>query len=152
MIIKVRSSAFLSIYSKASFHPAKAEINVTADPNLWAKMVVDPRRKTVTGVVDAFKDCARRNAQEWKEIFRKRPDLRENWEEAAVIADRKLLAAREEIIAAAKGDVMGAYDTIARALFKYPQETAFKRFFWNVFGDIAAEVIKSNREKAVEAA
>ena len=132
--------------------PAKAELNVTANPNLWAKMVVDPCRKTVIGVVDTFKDCARRNAVEWKEIFRKRPDLQENWQEAAVIADKKLLAAREEIVAAAKGDVMGAYDTIARALFKYTGETAFKRFFWSAFGDIAAEVIKSNLEKAVEAA
>ncbi len=132
--------------------PAKAELNITADPNLWAKMVTDPCRKTVIGVVDAFKDAARRNASEWKQIFRKRPDLRENWEEAAVIADKKLIAARAEIVAAAKGDVMGAYDTIARALFKYPAETAFKRFFWSVFGDIAAEVIKSNLEKAVVAA
>ncbi len=132
--------------------PAKAELNVAADPNLWAKMVADPHRKTVIGVVDAFKEAARRNAQEWKEIFCKRPDLRENWEEAAVIADKKLFAAREEIIAAAKGDILGAYDTIARALFKYPAETAFKRFFWSVFGDIAAEVIKTNLEKAVKAA
>ncbi len=132
--------------------PDKAELNVTADPHLWAKMVSDPCRKTVVGVVDAFKNCARRNAQEWKEIFRKRPDLRENWEEAAVISDKKLLAAQAEIIAAANGDVMGAYDTIARALFKYPMETAFKRFFWAVFGDIAAETIKTNLEKAVEAA
>ena len=132
--------------------PARVVLNVIADPNLWAKMVVDPRRKTVIGVVDAFKDCARRNAQEWKEIFRKRPDLQESWEEAAAIVDRKLLAAREEIITAAKCDIIAAYDTIARALFKYPQETAFKRFFWSVFGDIAAEVIKSNLEKAVEAA
>ena len=115
-------------------------------------MVVDPRRKTLIGVVDAFKDCARRNAQEWKEIFHKRPDLRENWEEAAVIADRKIQTAREEIVVAAKGDVMAAYDTITRALFKYPEETAFKRFFWSVFGDIATEVIKSNLEKAVKAA
>lgn len=104
------------------------------------------------GVVDAFKDCARRNAEEWKIIFRKRPDLRENWEEAAAIVDKKLLAAREEIIAAAKGDVMAAFDTITRALFKYPTETAFKRFYWGVFGDIAAEVIKSNLAKTVEAA
>lgn len=132
--------------------PAKAELNVEADPNLWAKMVVDPRRKTLIGVVDAFKDCARRNAEEWKIIFRKRPDLRENWEEAAAIVDKKLLAAREEIIAAAKGDVMAAFDTITRALFKYPTETAFKRFYWGVFGDIAAEVIKSNLAKTVEAA
>ena len=132
--------------------PAKAELNVEADPNLWAKMVVDPRRKTLIGVVDVFKDCARRNAQEWSDIFKRRPDLRENLDEAAVIADRKIQAAREEIIAAAKGDVMAAYDTIARALFKYPAETAFKRFFWSIFGDIAAEVIKTNLEKAVEAA
>lgn len=132
--------------------PAKAELNVEVDPNLWAKMVVDPRRKTLIGVVDAFKDCARRNAAEWSEIFRKRPDLRENWEEAAVIAEKKLKAATAEIVAAAKGDVMAAYDTIARALFKYPAEIAFKRFFWSVFGDIAAEVIKSNLEKAEETA
>ena len=132
--------------------PAKAELKVIADPNLWAKMVSDPRRKTVVGVVDAFKDCARRNAQEWKEIFRKRPDLRENWEEAAVIADRKIQAARDEIVAAAHGDIMGAFDTITRALFKYPTETAFKRFYWSVFGDIAAEVIRANLEKAVDAA
>lgn len=132
--------------------PAKAELNVEADPNLWAKMVVDPRRKTLIGVVDAFKDCARRNAAEWNEIFRKRPDLRENWEEAAVIAEKKLQAATAEIVAAAEGDVMAAYDITARALFKYTGEAAFKRFFWSVFGDIAAEVIKSNLEKAVEAA
>ena len=132
--------------------PAKAELNIEADPNLWAKMVVDPRRKTLVGVVDAFKDAARRNAQEWNDIFKRRPDLRENWDEAAIIADRKIQAAREEIIAAAKGDVMAAYDTIARALFKYTQESSFKRFFWSVFGDIAAEVIKTNLEKAVEAA
>ena len=130
--------------------PAKAELNVTADPNLWAKMVVDPRRKTLIGVVDVFKDCARRNAQEWSDIFKRRPDLKENWEEAAVIVDRKIQAAREEIIAAAKGDVIAAFDTITRALFKYPTETAFKRFYWSVFGDIAAEVIKSNL--AVDAA
>ena len=132
--------------------PAKAELNVTADPNLWAKMVIDPCRKTLIGVVDAFKDCARRNAQEWKEIFRKRPDLKENWEEAAVIADRKIQAARDEIVAAAHGDIMGAFDTLTRALFKYPTETAFKRFYWSVFGDIAAEVIRANLEKAVDAA
>ncbi len=132
--------------------PAKAELNITADSHLWVKMVDNPRRKTVIGVVDAFKDCARRNAQEWKEIFRKRTDLRENWEEASIISDKKVVAAREEIIAAADGDVMAAYDTITRALFRYPTETAFKRFFWSVFGDIAAEVIKSNLEKAVEAA
>lgn len=132
--------------------PAKAELNVEADPNLWAKMVVDPRRKTLVGVVDAFKDAARRNAKEWSDIFKRRPDLRENWGEAAVIADRKIQAAREEIIAAAKGDVMAAYDTIARALFKYTQESSFKRFFWSVFGDIAAEVIKINLEKAEETA
>lgn len=132
--------------------PAKAELNVEADPNLWAKMVIDPRRKTLIGVVDAFKDCARRNAAEWNEIFRRRPDLRENWEEAAAIAEKKLKAATAEIVAAANGDVMAAYDTIARALFKYPAETSFKRFFWSVFGDIAAEVIKSNLEKAEETA
>ena len=132
--------------------PAKAELNVPADPNLWAKMVTDPRRKTVIGVVDVFKECARRNAQEWKEIFRKRPDLRVNWEEAAMISDRKVKAAFDEIVTAANGDVMAAYDTTARALFRYPAETAFKRFFWTVFGDIAADVIKSNLEKAEEAA
>ena len=132
--------------------PPKAELNIEANPNLWAKMVVDPRRKTLLGVVDTFKDCARRNASEWSDIFKRRPDLRENWDEAAVIADRKIQAAREEIIAAAKGDVMAAFDTITRALFKYSQETSFKRFYWSVFGDIAAEVIKTNLEKAVEAA
>ena len=129
--------------------PAKAELNVIADPILWAKMVSDPRRKTIIGVVEAFKDCARRNAQEWQELFRKRPNLRENWEEASVISERKLLIARDEIVAAAQGDLTGAYDTIARALFKYPTETAFKRFFWSVFGDLAAEVIRNNLEEAV---
>ena len=96
--------------------------------------------------------AARRNAKEWNDIFKRRPDLRENWDEAAVIADRKIQAAREEIIAAAKGDIMAAYDTICRGLFKYPAETAFKRFFWSVFGDIAAEVIKINLEKRIDTA
>ena len=124
--------------------PGKASLIVPVDPTLWAKMVSDPHRKTVVGVAEVFKECARRNASEWKEIFRKRPDLKENWEEAAVLSDRKLKASFNEIVAAADGDVIGAYDTIARALFKYPQETAFKRFFWSVFGDIAAEVIRDN--------
>ena len=132
--------------------PAKAELNIEADPNLWAKMVVDPRRKTLVGVVDAFKDAARRNAQEWSDIFRRRPELRENWDEAAAIADRKIQAAREEIIAAANGDVMAAFDTITRALFKYTQESSFKRFYWSVFGDMAATVIRVNLEKVEETA
>ena len=46
---------------------------------------------------------------------------------------------------------MGAYDTITRGLFKYPNETSFKRFYWQVFGDVAAEVIKSNMEHIEEA-
>ena len=132
--------------------PAKAELNVPADNNLWAKMVINPCRKTVVGVVEAFRDCARRNAQEWSTIFKKRPDLRENWEEAAALSEIKLSIARQEIVDAAKGDVEGAYDTIARALFKYPQEASFKRFFWSVFGDMAAEVIKSNLKKNFVAA
>ena len=67
--------------------------------------------------------------------------------EASALSERKLLAARQEIINAADGDTEGAYDTITRALFKYPQETGFKRFFWSVFGEMAAEVIKSNLER-----
>ena len=43
---------------------------------------------------------------------------------------------------------MGAYDTITRGLFKYPNETSFKRFYWQVFGDITAEVIRANMEAA----
>ena len=124
--------------------PAKAELNFTGNPTLWAKMVMDPRRKTIIGVVDAFKECARRNAAEWNDIFQKRPELREDWEAAKSIADKKLEKARQEIMIAANGDIMAAYDTIARALFKYPQEATFKRFFWSVFGDIAAEVIAEN--------
>ena len=128
--------------------PAKAELNVAADPTLWAQMVMDPRRKTIIGVVDVFKECARRNAAEWNDIFQKRPELREDWEAAASIADKKLEKARQEITLAANGDIMAAYDTIARALFKYPKEASFKRFFWSVFGDIAAEVIAENLMKA----
>ena len=50
------------------------------------------------------------------------------------------------VIDAANGDLMGAYDTITRGLFKYPNETSFKRFYWQVFGDIAADVIRNNLE------
>ena len=117
---------------------------MAANPNLWARMVMDPRRKTIVGVVDVFKDCARRNAAEWDEIFRKRPELREDWEMAADISEKKLEKARKEIAVAAKGDIMAAYDVIARGLFKYPQEATFKRFFWSLFGDLAAEVITEN--------
>lgn len=132
--------------------PAKAELDVAADPTLWAKMVMNPRRKTIIGVVDVFKECARRNAAEWDEIFQKRPELHENWDEAACIAEKKLEQARKEIMVAAKGDIMAAYDTIARALFKYPKEANFKRFFWSVFGDIAADVIRMNMEQSATTA
>ena len=128
--------------------PAKAELHVAANPNLWVQMVMDPRRKTLIGVVDVFRECARRNAAEWNDIFQKRPELREDWEAAAGIADKKLEKARQEITVAAKGDIMAAYDTIARALFKYPQEASFKRFFWSVFGDLAADVITENLIRA----
>ena len=84
-------------------------------------MVIDPRRKTIVGVIDVFKDCARRNAAAWSELFARRPDLHEDWAAAGAIADQKNAAARQEIIDAAKGDLMGAYDTITRGLFKYPK-------------------------------
>ena len=113
---------------------------------MWSKMVIDPRRKTIVGVIDVFKDCARRNAAAWSELFARRPDLHEDWAAAGAIADQKNAAARQEIIDAAKGDLMGAYDTITRGLFKYPNETSFKRFYWQVFGDIAADVIRNNLE------
>ena len=124
--------------------PAKATLQVAADPALWPKMVIDPRRKTLVGVIDVFKDCARRNAAAWSELFAKRPDLHEDWAAAGAIAEQKNAAARQEIIDAAKGDLMGAYDTITRGLFKYPNETSFKRFYWQVFGDMTAEVIQNN--------
>ncbi len=126
--------------------PAKATLQVAADPALWPKMVIDPCRKTLVGVIDVFKDCARRNAAAWSELFAKRPDLHEDWAAARAIAEQKNAAARQEIIDAAKGDLMGAYDTITRGLFKYPNETSFKRFYWQVFGDIAADVIRNNLE------
>ncbi len=126
--------------------PEKAVLQVEADPRLWAKMVADPRRKTLVGVIDVFKDCARRNAAAWSELFARRPDLREDWIAAGAIADQKINAAKQEIIHAANGDLMGAYDTITRGLFKYPNETCFKRFYWQVFGDIAADVIRNNLE------
>lgn len=128
--------------------PAKAALQIPADPALWPKMVIDPRRKTVVGVLDVFKDCARRNAAAWVELFAKRPDLHEDWAGATAIADKRIAAARQEIISAANGDLMGAYDTIIRGLFKYPNETSFKRFYWQVFGDIAADVIRNNLESA----
>ena len=114
----------------------------------YCYFAMDPRRKTLIGVVDVFRECARRNAAEWNDIFQKRPELREDWEAAAGIADKKLEKARQEITVAAKGDIMAAYDTIARALFKYPQEASFKRFFWSVFGDLAADVITENLIRA----
>lgn len=126
--------------------PSKAALQVPADPALWPKMVTDPRRKTLVGVIDVFKDCARRNAAAWTELFAKRPDLREDWVTAGAIADQKTAAARQEIIEAAHGDLMGAYDTVTRGLFRYPNETTFKRFFWQVFGDIAADIIRNNLE------
>lgn len=128
--------------------PAKAVLQVEADPSLWAKMVDDPRRKTLIGVIDVFKDCARRNAAVWSELFARRPDLREDWIAAGAIAEQRIAAAKQEIIHAANGDLMGAYDTITRGLFKYPAESSFKRFYWQVFGDITAEVIKANLEQA----
>ena len=128
--------------------PAKAALQIPADPALWPKMVIDPRRKTVVGVIDVFKACARRNAAAWSELFTKRPDLHEDWTAATAIADKRIAAARQEIINAANGDLMGAYDTITRGLFKYPNETSFKRFYWQVFGDIAADVIRNNLESA----
>lgn len=131
--------------------PAKATLQVPADPALWPKMVIDPRRKTIVGVIDVFKDCARRNAAAWNELFAKRPDLHDDWIAAGAIAEQKIAAARQEIITAAQGDLMGAYDTITRGLFKYPNETSFKRFYWQVFGDVAAEAIKSNMEHVEEA-
>ena len=121
-------------------------MQVEADPCLWAKMVIDPRRKTLVGVIDVFKDCARRNAAAWSELFARRPDLHDDWIAAGAIADQKIAAAKQEIINAANGDLMGAYDTITRGLFKYPNETCFKRFYWQVFGDIAADVIRNNLE------
>lgn len=126
--------------------PAKAALQIPADPALWPKMVIDPRRKTVVGVIDIFKICARRNAAAWSELFAKRPDLHEDWVAAGSIADKRIAAARQEIIDAANGDLMGAYDTITRGLFKYPNETCFKRFYWQVFGDITADVIRNNLE------
>ncbi len=126
--------------------PSKASLQVEADPSLWAKMVSDPRRKTLVGVIDVFKDCARRNAAAWNELFAKRPDLHDDWIAAGAISEQKITAARQEIITAANGDLMGAYDTITRGLFKYPSETSFKRFYWQVFGDLAADVIRTNLE------
>ena len=124
--------------------PAKAALQVQADPTLWVKMVTDPRRKTLVGVIDVFKDCARRNAAAWNELFARRPDLHEDWETAGAIAEQKIAAARQEILTAANGDLLGAYDTITRGLFKYPNETGYKRFYWQVFGDTAADVIRNN--------
>ncbi len=83
-------------------------------------MVINPRRKTVVGVIDVFKDCARRNAAAWSELFARRPDLRDDWIAAGAIAEQRIAAAKQEIIHAANGDLMGAYDTITRGLFKYP--------------------------------
>ena len=109
-------------------------------------MVTDPRRKTLVGVIDVFKDCARRNAAAWSELFAKRHDLHDDWIAAGAISEQKIAAARQEIITAANGDLMGAYDTITRGLFRYPNETSFKRFYWQVFGDLAADVIRANQE------
>ena len=130
--------------------PSKATLQVEANPTLWAKMVNDPRRKTLVGVIDVFKDCARRNAAAWNELFAKRPDLHDDWIAAGAISEQKIAAARQEIIAATNGDLMGAYDTITRGLFKYPSETSFKRFYWQVFGDLAADVIRTNLETGQE--
>ena len=105
-----------------------------------------PAGRTLVGVINVFKDCARRNAAAWSELFAKRPDLHDDWIAAGAISEQRIIAARQEIIAAANGDLMGAYDTITRGLFKYPSETSFKRFYWQVFGDLAADVIRANLE------
>ena len=128
--------------------PEKAVLTVPTDPGIWAAMCIDPCRKTVIGVIDVFKDCARRNAAAWQELFRKRPDLHEDWITAGALTEKKLAAARKEILDAAGGDPEAAYDTITRGLFRYPGETSFKRFYWQLFGDMAAQVIRNNLEKA----
>ena len=127
--------------------PAKAELQVNASPSLWAAMVIDPRRKTMTGIINVFKNCACRNAASWTELLSKRPDLKDDWITAGAITERRIAAARKEILEAANGDLDGAYDTITRGLFRYPGETSFKRFYWQLFGDKAAEVIQTNHEK-----
>ena len=96
------------------------------------------------GIIDVFKDLARRNAAEWDALLQKRPDLYEDLETCAALTEKRLAAARQAILDAAKGDRDAAYDTITRGLFRYPGETSFKRFYWQIFGDMAAEVIRTN--------
>lgn len=128
--------------------PQKAALSVPAVSTLWADMCMDPRRKTVIGVIDAFKDCARRNAAAWSDLMAKRPDLQGDAITTAVLSEKRLAAARTEILDAANGDWEAAYDTITRGLFRYPAESSFKHFYWQVFGDTAAAVIRKNLEKA----
>ena len=82
----------------------------------------------------------------------RRPDLQEEGITMAILSERRLAAARKEILEAANGDWDAAYDTITRGLFRYPAEISFKRFYWQVFGDTAAAVIRKNLEKAEHAA
>ena len=121
---------------------------MAADKSILFLLLIDALKNTNREHPKTTKDLIQDVAAAWQELFRKRPDLHEDWITAGALMEKKLAAAKKEILDAAGGDPEAAYDTITRGLFRYPGETSFKRFYWQLFGDMAAQVIRNNLEKA----